>query len=119
MGMLSALPARMRVSIVVPVHNDAAALSECVRALVGAAGQETEIVVVDDGSTDDSAAVAERAGVRCLRLGRRLGAAAARDRGARDVTGDVILFVDADVVVTPDTVRVVADVLADHPHAAA
>jgi GT2 family glycosyltransferase len=109
----------MRISIVVPVYNNAAGLGECLPSLLAAADRAADILVVDDASTDDSPAVAARAGVRCLRLARNLGAGAARNHGAREAPGDVLLFVDSDVVVAPDAVRRVARILAERPEVAA
>jgi GT2 family glycosyltransferase len=109
----------MRISIIVPVYENAAGLAECLRALVPAAGPAAEILVVDDGSTDDTSAAAERFGVRVLRLERNSGAGAARNHGAREATGDVLLFVDSDVVVAPDTVTRVVTVFEERPDVAA
>ena len=109
----------IRISIVVPVYNNAAGLEECLGALVPSAGPWVEILVVDDGSADDLATVTSRFPVRLLRLDRNSGAGAARNHGARQSTGDVLLFVDSDVVVAPDAVRRVARVLEEQPEVAA
>jgi GT2 family glycosyltransferase len=109
----------MRVSVIVPVYDNAADLAECLGALVPSAGRETEIIVVDDGSTDDTPNVTSQFGVQVLRLERNSGAGAARNHGARHATGDVLLFVDSDVVVVPDTVARVVRVLEERPDLAA
>ena len=98
----------LRVSIIVPAHDNGDDLEKCLDALRTAAG-EAEIIVVDDASTDDTAARAKaRGGVRVISLQRNGGPAAARNEGARQSRGDIVLFVDADVVVAPDAVRRVA-----------
>lgn len=109
----------MRVSVVVPVHDNAASLAECLRALAGSAGQEVEVIVVDDASTDDSGAVASRSGARVLRLDPNSGAGAARNHGARSASGEVLLFVDSDVVVEPGTIGRVVRLLEERPDVAA
>jgi len=109
----------MRISVVVPVYNNAAGLAECLRALVSSAGPAEEIIAVDDGSTDDSPITAAQAGVRLVRLDQNSGAGAARNHGARQATGDVLLFVDSDVIVAPDTVSRVARVFEERPDVAA
>ena len=63
------------------------------------------MIVVDDGSRDDSAAVAERLGARVLRMVGRSGPAAARNRGAREARGEIVVFIDADCEANPETFR--------------
>jgi glycosyltransferase involved in cell wall biosynthesis len=107
----------MRVSVVIPAYDNAAGLEECLRALVPVGAHE--IIVVDDASTDDTGAVASRFGVQVLRLERNSGAGAARNHGAKHATGDVLLFVDSDVVAAPDTVGRVTRVFEERPDVAA
>lgn len=109
----------MRLSIIVPAYNNACELRECLAALGGVASPETELIVVDDASTDDTPSVAAGPGVRLLRLDRNSGPGAARNLGARHARGDVLLFVDADVVVVPEAVRRVVRLFQDHPDVAA
>jgi len=98
----------MRVSIIVPVYNSAVELRECLSALTSA-GPDSEIIVVDDASTDESAAVAAAMGATVHRLPRNSGPSAARNQGARHARGDILFFVDADLVVMPGAVaRVLA-----------
>jgi GT2 family glycosyltransferase len=103
----------MRVSVIVPAHESAVPLAECLAALAAARPAPAEVIVVDDASADATAAVARAAGARLLSLSRRSGPAAARNHGARTATGDVLLFVDADVVVAPDAIGRVHEALRD------
>jgi GT2 family glycosyltransferase len=109
----------VRLAVVVPVLDGAAELAECLRALRSWVAPAADLLVVDDASTDGSAAVATAAGVRVLRLPRNVGAAAARNAGARETGGDVLVFIDADVVVAPDTVARLVRVLDERPDVAA
>jgi glycosyltransferase involved in cell wall biosynthesis len=109
------------VTVVVPAWRAAAHLAAC---LDGFARQEApaerfEVVVVDDRSPDDSAAIAEAAGVRLVRHERNRGAAASRNTGARAARGRVLLFVDSDVVPDPGLVAAVLDLYDDGGPAAA
>ncbi len=90
-----------RVSVVIPARNEEANLGRTLSALFAQAppGVELEVLVVDDGSTDETVAIACGAGARVILLGpRSLGGSpgAARNRGARAATGDPIVFLDAD-----------------------
>lgn len=100
----------VRISAIVPAYQAAADLPACLAALNGSTVAPLEIIVVDDGSTDGTADAAKQAQATYVRVedGPR-GPAAARNRGARAASGDVLLFIDADVAVHPDTLaRVVA-----------
>ncbi len=101
------------VSVVIPVRDDAARLEQCLAALEASEVRPLETIVVDDGSTDDSGDVGRRRGARVLRLPTSHGPAHARNRGAEVARGDLLFFVDADVLVFPDTIAVAAKVLAD------
>ena len=109
------LPVRPWISIIVPVYNNTRDLQECLSALVVPSDPRVEIIVVDDASTDDTPAVAARKGVRVLRLDRNSGPGAARNYGALHAQGEILFFVDADVVVAPGAVGRVARVFGDHP----
>src|SRR4029453_3342626 len=75
-------------------------------------------IVGDDAPTQDIASVAGP-GIRLLRLTKNAGPGAARNYGARHARGDVLLFVDADVVVATGTIKRVARLFAEHPDVAA
>lgn len=102
-------------SIVIAVYNGADFLAKCLPAALAAADAETEIIVVDDGSIDDSAETGKKYGAKIVALGRRAGAAHARNLGVRAASGEIVLFVDADVVVQPDTIRNVRRVFTENP----
>jgi len=95
--MMPGISRNLRVSFIIPVRNDAARLQTCLRSILcnPHAPKQVQIIVVDNASTDDSAAVARRMGAEVLTVdaGR---VAELRNRGARHATGDVLAFVDAD-----------------------
>ena len=107
------------VSVVIPVHNGEESLGACLGALRATRYPNTEIIVVDDGSTDRSAAIAEGLADRVIRLKGRNGPAVARNRGAKEARGEIILFTDADVFAEPDTVEKVVAAFQEKPGLAA
>ena len=86
---------RARVSIVVPVRDGERYLAAALRSLLEQTRPPDELIVVDDGSRDGSAAIAEALGVRVLRRPPE-GVAAARNAGARAASGALLGFLDAD-----------------------
>jgi GT2 family glycosyltransferase len=108
-------------SVVVPVRDGGARLEQCLDALLASDSEPFELLVVDDGSTDGgaSAAACRARGVEVVELMRNFGPAAARNRGAERARGSVLLFVDADVVVRPDTLSRVAALFRGRPEVAA
>lgn len=84
-----------RISIILPAKNEAAALKDLLPRLT-AAQPGAEIIVVDDGSTDDTKAVCASNGVTCLSSPYSMGNGAAIKRGARAATGEILVFMDGD-----------------------
>lgn len=109
----------IRISIIVPVYNDPLNLRECLSALQRTQDGTVEILVVDDASTDETPTVATQAGVSLWRLAKNSGPAAARNYGARHANGDILFFVDADVVIAPDALARIHTVFAAQPDLAA
>lgn len=93
----------MPASIIIPTFNGASRIVNCLDALLKqTAGQNAEILVVNDGSTDNTAEVVQHySGVRLITQANS-GPAAARNRGALEAGGTIILFTDDDCVPTPD-----------------
>lgn len=104
------------ISVIIPVHNGGAAFQRCLSALQQTLYESWECIVVEDGSTDDSVETAYRHGARLVSgLARRLGPAQARNIGAQIARGDILFFVDADVLVQPGTVGHVAATMQADP----
>ncbi|MCL2544291.1 MAG: glycosyltransferase [Clostridia bacterium] len=98
----------MKVSVIVPVYNAAAFLPQCLDSILAQTEPDIEVLLVDDGSTDESAAVladyAARDG-RCRYLHKQNGGlSSARNAGMTQATGTYLLFVDADDWIEPTLV---------------
>src|SRR6266496_1315708 len=104
----------LTVSIVIPVYNEAPILERCLRAIETQTMAPLEVVVVDNNSTDNSAAIARSfKGVRVI-TEKRQGMVYARTKGFDAARGDVLGRIDADTQISPNWVeRVAADCQAD------
>jgi glycosyltransferase involved in cell wall biosynthesis len=103
------------ISVIVPVHNAAQDLKSCLEAVRSSTYPHYECIVVDDGSTDDSLAVARRLADQAIALPTRGGPARARNVGVRSAAGEILFFIDADVGITPRTIEQVAALFAQDP----
>ena len=114
------------VSVVVPFLNAGRFLEECIASVIAQSYTSWELVLVNDGSTDNSAAIArahvagDPSRVRCFQHpgAERRGASAARNLGIRRATGRYIAFLDADDVWLPGKLAAQVAILEAHPEAA-
>ncbi|MEO1238703.1 MAG: glycosyltransferase family 2 protein [Pseudomonadota bacterium] len=95
--------AHLSLAVVIPAHNAADHLAQCLNALLVDGTPADAIVVVNDGSSDITAQIARDHGVVLLETEDAVGPAAARNLGVVATKADVVLFVDADVVVARGT----------------
>ncbi len=101
-----------RVSIVVPAHNAEKTIGSCLGACLSQIHPNTEVIVVDDGSTDATPRIAQAFPVHYIRQENR-GPAAARNRGAAEATGSFVAFTDADCLPEPDWIAQLLAVFAE------
>lgn len=91
----------LRVSIVIPVYNRSSLIRDVIGALLEQTYQPFEIIIVDDGSTDNTSAVVSSYPIRYFYQKNR-GPASARNRGFRESKGDIVAFIDSDCVARKD-----------------
>jgi glycosyltransferase involved in cell wall biosynthesis len=104
-----------RVSVVIPAYNAQRFVAETIASVKAQSYQDIEIIVVDDGSTDQTAAIAESfEGVRCIRKPNG-GVSSARNRGVAEAQGELLAFVDSDDVWHPDKLRHQVALMDLHP----
>jgi glycosyltransferase involved in cell wall biosynthesis len=113
------VPTHPLLSIVVPTYNYANYLGRCLSSLLEQLTPDAELIVIDDGSTDETPAVvasiaSDPANFKYIRQDNR-GAAAARNHGVQVASGGFVLFLDADDELLPDTVPTVCRYLRENP----
>jgi GT2 family glycosyltransferase len=109
-------PDEVRLSVVVASYNCAKSLGCCLDALLDYSQIiPDEVIVVDDASTDRSIEIASRPGVKLVTSKTNAGPGATRNLGAAHASGDILVFVDADVAVAPDALGRLAQHFSRNP----
>jgi glycosyltransferase involved in cell wall biosynthesis len=111
-----------KVSVVMPVFNGAAYLSAAIDSILAQTLQELELIVIDDGSTDDSAAIAcgyADPRVRFLQNPNNLGLPLTRNLGIDAARGNYIAFLDSDDIALPERLQLQVEFLDTNPDIAA
>jgi glycosyltransferase involved in cell wall biosynthesis len=100
---------RKLISIVIPACNAKAHIAECLQSVRESEFRDYEIIVVDDGSTDETSAIAATFGAKVILNPERRGPAFARNMGASEATSEILFFLDSDVTVKPETLSKIYD----------
>jgi len=103
---------RPLVSVIIPVKNGAATLEACLHALRRSYYGNFEVVVANDHSTDQSVEIARRHDCTIVEIEKECGANSARNYGARFARGEILVFLDADIIVTRETLLGIVETLA-------
>ncbi len=108
-------PGTPTLSVIVPLHDAPENLRRCIEGLRGSSAAH-ELILADDASSDPATlALVRESGARGVRLEQNRGPAAARNAGARIARGELLAFVDSDVVVHPDALARIQAALAGDP----
>jgi len=106
------------ISVVIPTYNRAALVAEAVDSALAQQGPDYEVIVVDDGSTDDTGQMLDAFGSRIIRVTQpNLGVSVARNAGAARASGSHLAFLDADDLWRPGKLARQAAFFQDHPGA--
>lgn len=92
------------VSVIIPVYNEEADVKECLKSLQSQSYKSIEIIVIDDGSTDSTKQIINKFPVKLLEQNHQ-GPGVARNKGAKAVKGDILVFVDADMTFDKDFIK--------------
>jgi glycosyltransferase involved in cell wall biosynthesis len=106
---MSESPVSVTITTIIPARDAAGYLMRCLTALQQSSYGALEVIVVDDGSKDNTAAVARDFGATVLSTGTGSGPSYARNLGAKAAKGDVIFFLDSDVCVMANTLQKIRD----------
>jgi glycosyltransferase involved in cell wall biosynthesis len=108
-------PDELRISVIMPVYNGVEYIVRSLPPLIDMQrrGVVSEVIVVDDSSTDATAQLSREMGARVIPSGGRLGPGAARNIAAEQAVGEVLWFVDADVIVHDNAVQYLQEGFAD------
>jgi GT2 family glycosyltransferase len=101
----------LKLSIVIPTFNTASMTLGCCRAVLASMPASTEVIVVDDGSSDGTASLMP-ADVRVVRLETNRGFATAANRGVAEASGEIILLLNSDAIVQPGALQAMLDAFA-------
>lgn len=99
----------MTVAVIIPVYNSSKLLGDTLLALSLGTRLPDELIVVDDGSTDDSASIAESYGAHVVVMPRNVGPAACRNQGVLLSNSEILIFLDADTCVHPKTIEQITE----------
>lgn len=108
-------PATWSVTVVIPCRNAVHTVGAAVASALAQSVPPLEVIVVDDGSDDGSADVAQAAGARILRPDQRVNAGGARNHGLQAAGGNVVAFLDADVEISKDWLQLATNVFSADP----
>lgn len=107
----------MKISVVIPVYNGANTLANAIESCLNQTIQPHEIIVVDDASSDNSKAVAEKyKQVKLISLSVNSGPSTARNKGWDEATGELVAFLDSDDIWHPEKLGVINSVFEDYGH---
>ncbi len=107
-----------KISVIIPTYQHGDTIEVCLLSLFAQTFKDFEIIVVNDGSTDNTTEVLEKHKNRVKVLNQEnLGAPAARNRGFRESTGEFVIFCDADVKAKPEMLAKMLEALKRHPEA--
>ena len=99
----------MKISIIIPVYNSSLTLKECLEAVFNSNFKNFEVIVISDNSTDNSVGIAKQYQCKIIELSENKGPAFARNEGAKISEGDILLFVDSDVIIKKDALNYLSE----------
>ncbi len=107
------------VSVIIPVYNAEETVEGCLESVFSSDYKDFEVIVVDDKSTDRSLDIATEFSCNVVRMAKNSGAAAARNKGAEASHGEILFFLDSDIIVEKNTIEQIAKTFQSKPEISA
>ena len=98
-----------KISIIIPVYNSSLTLNECLNSIFSSDYKNYEVIIVSDRSTDNSIAIAKEYKTKIIELSQNKGPALARNKGSESADGEILLFLDSDVIINKDSLNLIID----------
>jgi len=99
----------MQISVIIPVYNAENTLCVSLESVFSSTNKPSEVIVVDDSSSDKSIQITTKFPVKLIRTEKNSGAGYARDIAVKNTSGDLLVFIDADVKIKKDTIDIIVD----------
>ena len=99
----------MKISIIIPIYNSSLTLNECLNSIFNSSYKNYEVIVVSDKSTDNSVDIAKKYKTKVIELSQNRGPGAARNKGSEEAQGEILLFLDSDVIINKDSLNLIID----------
>lgn len=103
------------ISVIIPVYNGEKTIGDCLRSVFNSDYKNFEVIVVDDCSTDHSLRVVNDFPCKVIRAEKNVGAAAARNEGAEASSGEILFFLDSDIIIERGTIEQIVKTFEDRP----
>lgn len=103
----------MKLSIIIPSHNRCRLLKKCLVSIFASSFKNFEVIVVDDNSTDNTKSLKEKYDITYIKNSANKGAAYSRNVGAKQANGEILVFIDSDVVIKKNTLKNLVDIFKD------
>ena len=112
-------PGERTISVVIAAFNSEKTLEACLRSAFSSDYPFLEVILVNDGSTDQTARIAAEFPCKLINLAKNLGPGAARNRGVEAAKGELLFFLDADIIIEKDTLAKLVQTFVDRPEISA
>ena len=107
------------VSIIIPVYNAEKTVGDCLKSVYTSIYTDFEVVVVDDNSTDDSLDIVNQFPCKIIRIAENSGPASARNKGAKASRGEILFFLDSDIIIERNTLEQIVKSFRSKPNISA